>query len=150
MKIDELSHVFGKLHTSLLFMKELRKQGWNINESIGQSFEHLTTNGDEYLVTYEYETDPDCYMLTLNFHTTSTVINQDISNVSVDPDWEMSIEYKDASKEEFYVDDIRMLLSDDYIFQQSTVHDVGNTTGHFWNVCYYHMNGIFQLLKGDE
>lgn len=62
----------------------------------------------------------------------------------------MSIEYSYDSKKECYVEDMKNMFNDEYVFQLSTVHDVGSTNGQFWNTCYYHMIEICKLLKGDD
>jgi hypothetical protein len=150
MKIDELIYVFSNLHKILIHLNEMNKLGYNITHTIKTSFEYNSITGERYKIVYCYETDPDCYQLTLYIYPSYPSFVHDISSISLDPDGEMSIEYNNDSKKEFYVQDMKLMFTDDYVFQQSTVHDVGSTDGQFWNACYYHMIEICKLLRGDE
>ncbi|ELW0836361.1 hypothetical protein ACRYKS_20020 [Escherichia coli] len=151
MKIDNLIHVLGTLHKILLHLNEMNKLGYNVHNVFEPTFKYNSITGDgNYIIEYTYETDPDFYPLTLRIYPTSPIGIHDISSISLDPDGETSIEYNNDSKPEFYIDDIKKLFNDEYVFQQSTVHDVGSTNGQFWNTCYYHMIEICKLLKGVE
>ncbi|EON8120374.1 hypothetical protein VWJ25_03870 [Escherichia coli O157] len=151
MKIDNLIHVLGSLHKILSHLHEIKKLGFNISNSIETTFKYQSITGDGYyIIEYTYETDPDFYPLTLRIYPTNPRGIHDISSISLDPDGETSIEYNNDSKPEFYIDDIKMMFNDEYVFQQSTVHDVGSSNGQFWNTCYYHMIEICKLLKGDD
>ncbi|EMR6005986.1 hypothetical protein WJW27_002686 [Escherichia coli] len=150
MKIDELIYILGNLHKILLHRNEMNKLGYNITNINETSFKYNSITGVNYNIVYCHETDPDCYQLTLYFYPTNPAIVQDISSISLDPDGEMSIEYSYDSKKECYVEDMKNMFNDAYVFQLSTVHDVGSTNGQFWNTCYYHMIGICKLLKGDD
>lgn len=150
MKIDELIYVLSNLHKILIHLNEMNKLGYHITNTIETSFKYNSITGENYKIVYCYETDPDCYQLTLYLYQSYPAFVQGISSISLDPDGEMSIEYNNDSKKEFYVQDMKLMFTDDYVFQQSTVHDVGSTDGQFWNACYYHMIEICKLLRGDE
>ncbi|VVY16774.1 hypothetical protein [Escherichia coli] len=150
MKIDNLIHVLGTLHKILLHLQEIKNLGYSMSNTNKTEFVYRPTTGGNYNIVYCYETDPDCYQLTLYFSPTNPAFVQDISSISLDPDGEMSIEYNYDSKKECYVEDMKNMFNDEYVFQLSTVHDVGSTNGQFWNTCYYHMIEICKLLKGDE
>lgn len=150
MKIDNLIHVLGSLHKILLHLQEIKNLGYSMSNTNKTEFKYSPTTGGNYNIVYCYETDPDCYQLTLYFSPTNPAFVQDISSISLDPDGEMSIEYNYDSKKECYVEDMKNMFNDEYVFQLSTVHDVGSTNGQFWNTCYYHMIEICKLLKGDD
>ncbi|EOR9073946.1 hypothetical protein FOI42_RS02400 [Escherichia coli] len=140
MKIDELQRLLPQILKNIIFIGELKKQYYGaINEyEIFKEFQYFDLDGNEFSISPIFETDEDCYFLTVLINTKTPsykVTSDDIYSFSFDTDGQISIEYYDGS-DELYIEQYRdVLLDESALFQLSLVHGLGGTTTNFWCTC---------------
>lgn len=139
MKIDELQRLLPQILKNVIFIGELKKQYYGaINEyEIFKEFQYFDLEGNEFSISPIFETDEDCYFLTVLMNTKTPsykITPDDIYSFAFDPDGSISIEYSNA--EELYVESYQdVLLDESALFQLSLIHCLGGTTSNFWGTC---------------
>lgn len=138
MYASGLKNFLKEFHSNLKMLKHLFECEF--------IYEHATTfiykcDSNDLTVSYDVEHDDDCFLINIYFVIDGFPDKFNIKDFYFDPrDGLLCITYRDGT--EFQMKNYNTDITEEFIFQQSLLHDLKNTDVQYWKDCAKLMNRI--------